>query len=145
MVPDRAVSITARLLQAFYALHRVGAVMLTRAPKSILGGEHFLVREGRPDEARPFTDAAEAERFIRTALEEGDVVGIAWAPDEIDEYRRLQVFGQLLAESPTVNALILGPKVRAVQFRRDNLRHVAEVLGTASLLGVQVFLEDEVA
>ena len=143
---DRSSAITARLLQVHFAMHRNGgAVALFRAPAAELGGERIRHIDGSPDELRTFTDAAEAEAFVRAAITEGDVVGMAWSPDEQHVFARLQLFGELLSQCVKLNALIIGPGGTArVQLRRDNLKHVAEVMGTAALLRLDVVLEQEV-
>lgn len=135
--------IYAWLLQLHYAMHRAGAVCLTRAPRATMGGKRMKMFEGTKDELRTFTDAGEAEAFIRAAIGEGDVVGIAWSNDEHRVLAQLGQFGHLLAGSPVLDALIIGPAGAArMQLRADNLKHAAEVFGMATLLGLSVLLEE---
>lgn len=143
---DHNAVITAWLLQMHFAMHRAQAVSLVRAPRTALGGEHVKLFEGKTDECRNFTDAAGAEAFIRRAIEEGDVVGIAYSKDELFVMPQLGILGHLLAANPEVDALMIGPTgVARVKLRASNLKHAAEVFGTATLFGLSVILEAEVS
>lgn len=136
---------TARLLQVHYAMHRAGAVNLIRMPMAALGGEAVKVIAGKPDEGRIFADATEAEAFIRQAADNGDVVGVACPKHEMPVLAQLAELALLLDSNAEVTARIIAPAgVIEVHFRADNLKHAAEVFGTATLFGLSVMLEQEV-
>ena len=133
-------AITARLLQVHYALFRCGTVLLTRASPEELGGENVKVAPADAHECRAFTDPDEAEQFIRRAIADGDIICMGWNPAEESAWYGLQGFAEHL--DGEVSALIIGPAGAArVLLSADDLPHAAQVIGTASLMGLPVVLE----